>query len=346
MRKQTVRRLIALGMVIFALFSLSACTASREPQVIRVDISIDGGVDLPFLSMVGLDEVLFPGVGQQTASGSASAQQPSAGSSSGTAQQPSGNTPSTPDTPAQQPSGNSSGATSGGQTSGGQTSGGQSSGEQPSGGGTPLSYSKEELLNYFNTNVNKIKSEKPGFTREEAVNANNITLSNSLANSVIGLIQDSILPKDTEVSQSAKGQNCDTLVPVETGSYVSQLTISDIQDITVKQDGSGYTVTVTMPDAQSPALGGPYDRIFDFITIDDVYEKYVPEVGATVDKANITTSFSGCTATATFNENGQVTFYETNIPCSFTLTDASISILKSDVTLDLVVRTTFTDFAW
>ena len=42
---------------------------------------------------------------------------------------------------------------------------------------SPLEMSKEEMLNYFNTSLNKIKTDMPGFTRNEFATADDIVLS-------------------------------------------------------------------------------------------------------------------------------------------------------------------------
>lgn len=214
---------------------------------------------------------------------------------------------------------------------------------------SPLNYSKEELLTYFNNCVNKIKADKPGFTREEQSGVDDIVLSNSVANSLVGFVKGMLLSEDLITDKSAKGANCDALVPVEGTSYSSKLTISDIENITVKQEGDGYTMVLTMPPAANPDMNSSYGKIFDFVTIDDVATEYAPEVGATVAKEDISTAFSGCTATLTVDGQGRPTHYETNVSCKISLKNGTIKkviTITSDVDFSLVTKTVFKDFVW
>lgn len=214
---------------------------------------------------------------------------------------------------------------------------------------SPLNYSQEELLTYFNNCVNKIKTDKPGFTREEQSKVDDIVLSNSLANSLVGFVKGMLISEDVVTQQSTKGQNCDALVPVEGTSYVSKLTKADIANITVKQEGDGYTMTVSMPPASNPDMNSAYGRIFDFVTIDDVANEYAPEVGATVAKEDISTSYDGCTATLTVDGQGRPTHYETYVTCNVSLKNGTIKkvvTISSDVDFSLVTTTVFKDFVW
>lgn len=214
----------------------------------------------------------------------------------------------------------------------------------------PLEYSKEELVNYFNTCVNKIKTDKPGFTRVEEVTADDIVLSNSLGNRLVPLVKDMILPSEATTDTVNKGQDCTALVSVKNQSYVSHLTAADIQDITIRQEGSGYTITVTMPDAASPAPNSSvYDKIFDYLTIDDIMTTYVPKVGATVDRNNVSTAFTGCTATVTVDSEGRPTHFVTDVSCRVSIKQGSITIgftVTSDMDATIKVNTSYKDFAW
>lgn len=216
-------------------------------------------------------------------------------------------------------------------------------------GKTPLQYSKEELLTYFNTCVNKIKTAKPALTRDKNTAVSDIQLSNSMANSLVGFVKGILFSDDVDTQSVQKGQSCDNLVSREGKPYVSDLSMTDIKDITAVQEGSGYKVTVTMPDVHNTAADGPYSKIFQFLTTDDVQNVYAPKVGATVAKENIQMQYSGCTATATIDANGNVTAYETDVIGKMTLKDATIKkgvTIKTDMTVTLTTVTKYRDFIW
>lgn len=214
---------------------------------------------------------------------------------------------------------------------------------------SPLSYSKDELVAYFNSCANKIKTNKPSFTKEEQSGVSDIVLSNSLANSLVGVVKDALLDEDVVSTPVAKGQDCNGIVSPEGQSYVSTITSADIADITIQPAGNGYTMTVTMPEATNPEDSGPYGKIFQFVSVDDVLNDYAPEVGATVARENITLRYTGSTATLTIDASGNPTEYSTHVNCVVTLKDASIKkgiTINSDVDLTLVTDTKLTGFGW
>ena len=53
-----------------------------------------------------------------------------------------------------------------------------------------------DQLRYFNAAVNRIKAERAGFTKSKLTATKDITLSNSLANSVVGLVKGALLSED------------------------------------------------------------------------------------------------------------------------------------------------------
>ena len=159
-----------------------------------------------------------------------------------------------------------------------------------------------------------------------------------------------MLSEETEISNAEKGQSCVELMSPDGERYVSQLTMDDIKDITVTNQGTDYAVTVTLPDAKNPTKdSGPYAKVFNFITVDDVVSKYAPKVGATVDRKNIEVNYSGCYAKATFAPDGKVIAYETYVTCVMSLIDASVKkvvTINTDVDITLVSTANYTKFVY
>lgn len=212
-----------------------------------------------------------------------------------------------------------------------------------------LNYSKDELLSYFNTSVNKIKSDAPAFTKEKQNNITDIKLSNSMANSLVSIVKGALLSDDVETTPVQKGQNCNNIVSREGQTYVSSLTPSDIKDITVQAEGSGYKITVSLPELTNTTTDGPYGKIFQFLTVDDVVSVYAPKVGATVARENISMHYSSATATVTTDADGKVINYETNLIGEMTLKNASIKkgvTINTDVVATITSVTKYSGFTW
>lgn len=214
----------------------------------------------------------------------------------------------------------------------------------------PTEMSKAELLGYFNENMNLVKESMPAFERAKLTTVSDIKLSNQAANTLVGFVKGALLSEETETASASKGQSCVEIMTPAGERYVSQLTMNDIKDITLKTEGTNYAVTVTLPDAKNPTKDeGAYAKIFNFITVDDVVKTYAPKVGATVEKKNIEVNYSGCYAKAVFSPDGKVVSYDTYVTCVISLKDASIKkvvTINTDVDITLVSETNFTKFSY
>lgn len=214
----------------------------------------------------------------------------------------------------------------------------------------PTEMSKAELLSFFNENMNLVKESMPAFERAKLTTVSDIKLSNQAANALVGFVKGALLSEETEIANASKGQSCVEIMTPAGERYVSQLTVSDIKDITLNTEGTNYVVTVTLPDAKNPTKDeGAYAKIFNFITVDDVVKTYAPKVGATVDRKNIEVNYSGCYAKAVFSPDGKVVSYDTYVTCVISLKDASIKkvvTINTDVDITLVSETNFTKFSY
>ncbi len=212
----------------------------------------------------------------------------------------------------------------------------------------PLDMSKEELLEYFNSNLNMVKEDMPGFKRAKLTTVSDIKLSNQAANALVGFVKGALLSEETEEKTATKGSSCAEIMSPDGERYVSQLMIEDVESIDVSVEGTNYAVTVKLPAATNPAKEtGAYAKIFNFITVDDVVSTYAPKVDATVDRNNIQVKYSGCYAKAVFDTDGKVVSYSTYVTCVMSLIDASVKkvvTINTDVDITLVTTTDYTDF--
>ena len=150
-----------------------------------------------------------------------------------------------------------------------------------------------EQLRFFNSAVNRIKAEKAGFTKSKTTATKDIVLSNSLANSLVGLVKGALLSEDAVQTVVQPGESSDAVMSPANAPYVSALTEEDVSQIEVIPAGGGYTITVHVKGETNPAAEGSVcSRIFEFITVDDVVNTYAPKGGAEVAGAGIEVVFS------------------------------------------------------
>lgn len=215
---------------------------------------------------------------------------------------------------------------------------------------TPLTMSKAELLDWFNLSLNNVKEGMPGFKRAKQTTVADISLSNQLANTLVSFVKGMLLSEEVEEKTATKGQSCVEIMSPDGERYVSQLSMADIKDISVMAQGTGYAVTVTLPDAVNPTKDeGAYAKIFNFITVDDVMNTYAPKVGATVARNNVKVTYSGCTAKAVISPDGKIESYNTYVTCVVSLKDATVKkgvTINTDVDFTLVSTTDYTNFAY
>ncbi len=215
---------------------------------------------------------------------------------------------------------------------------------------TPLTMSKAELLDWFNLSLNNVKEGMPGFKRAKQTTVADISLSNQLANTLVSFVKGMLLSEEVEEKTATKGQSCVEIMSPDGERYVSQLSMADVKDISVMAQGTGYAVTVTLPDAVNPTKDeGAYAKIFNFITVDDVMNTYAPKVGATVARNNVKVTYSGCTAKAVISPDGKIESYNTYVTCVVSLKDATVKkgvTINTDVDFTLVSTTDYTNFAY
>ena len=122
--------------------------------------------------------------------------------------------------------------------------------------------SPEAAIAVFNTCLNKIKTEQPGFTRSEAADVINFNIEQvkligidfgNSAESVAGLIEE-LLVTETEPEEAqtiVKGTNCDNAMSVEKANYVSKLSANDVYGVKVEHNGEDIlTITVALADCE------------------------------------------------------------------------------------------------
>ncbi|MBQ6066964.1 MAG: hypothetical protein IJK89_09080 [Clostridia bacterium] len=217
----------------------------------------------------------------------------------------------------------------------------------PQAGGDLTAMSQAEQLAYFNDALNRIKANNVGFKKSKLTATEDITLSNSLANSLVGIVKGALLSETAAETTVNKGENSNAVMSPYNVPYVSQLTMDDITGIEAVPDNGGYVITVRVKGETNPEpTGSICSRIFEFMTVDDVETTYAPKVGAEVAREDIEVVFNDCFAKATIDADGNVTGYETFVKGTMNLRNAKIKVITTDVSVVLASTTTYTDFKY
>ncbi|MBR4766916.1 MAG: hypothetical protein IK085_09160 [Clostridia bacterium] len=118
---------------------------------------------------------------------------------------------------------------------------------------------KEEIVEYFNTAVNGVKTNAKSATR----NYSKISLAGptTLPSALSGILRilggadkflGDQLAKNSKGSETFTGSQIKNVYPVENESYASKLTAADVQTATCTEADGKYTITITtVPDGKS-----------------------------------------------------------------------------------------------
>ena len=221
--------------------------------------------------------------------------------------------------------------------------------ETPAGTNTAAPQSDAEWLEFFNNSLNKLKTDGPALTKSKRTQTADIKLSNTLAQAYVSAAKDQYLSDETVKTPVPKGDvaTAKTVISPDGAAYVSTLTMSDIKSITHTTDANGnYVIRIDMPDATNPEESGAYGRVFEFMLVDEVMTTYAPNMGATVDRANVFLNYSGCYAEATISPDGKVVKYYTKVNANMVLKDAKVKIVNTNLDVILYSDTEYTDIQW
>lgn len=135
---------------------------------------------------------------------------------------------------------------------------------------------KEELVSYFNKNLNRIKEEKFGFTKTSDVEMKKFEFKEASFLGVVTENTDEIIQgifstvgsqkeEDLYVVQGTASTN---KINVEGQNYVSALSVADVYGATAKYDANRQngviTISIALPDAEkSEVLDSAYGKVFN-----------------------------------------------------------------------------------
>ncbi len=226
--------------------------------------------------------------------------------------------------------------------------------------------SPEAAMVVFNTCLNRVKKEKPGFTRSEATDVSDFDIDNvnlvgiSLGNSVDSvkqLINEKIITESEpeEAQIIVKGTDCYNAMSVETKEYVSLLTEKDVCGIEVTSDAEGYyTINVALPDGELDNLSQTaYAKAFNTDLINEKADSVLASVlGSNTSEDAKTKTAKNAVLTLVFDTAGNVVSYTTTYETDILLATASFGVsgrLSAELTglrYTTKVTVTYDDFQW
>lgn len=134
------------------------------------------------------------------------------------------------------------------------------------------------IFEYFNLHVNEIKgakaavnmSQNKSIGKAKDAEGNDLPFSeNAYINSAITSLDSYMLHNDG--AELAYGEDMVAFMPVKGASYVSALTLEDIESATCVDEGNQRTITLTL---KSPALPATIEKAYDMGNVDDVMTEF------------------------------------------------------------------------
>lgn len=165
---------------------------------------------------------------------------------------------------------------------------------------TDTNYTPEQLkantatiFEYFNLHVNEIKGDKAAVKmsqnksigKAKDAEGNDLPMSeNDYINAAITSLDSYMLHNDG--AELAYGEDMVEFMPVKGASYVSALTLDEIESATCVDNGNQRTITLTL---KSPALPATIEKAYDMGNVDDVMAEFQKaEKYLTVEKPTLT----------------------------------------------------------
>lgn len=188
--------------------------------------------------------------------------------------------------------------------------------------------SEEELVNYFNTNINKIKSEKYGFVKSSDVELTKFDFQEALFLGVktentaelIESIFSSVGSDPEDDVLIPPNKNSNNAISVEGKSYVSALTAADVLGSKAEYDASTglIKITIAIPDTEkSDLLDSSYIKVFNSENLLGATETTLNTIFTKISSGTEVVHYKNAVLIAEFNAStGNVESYETRYETS------------------------------
>lgn len=201
---------------------------------------------------------------------------------------------------------------------------------KPSGGGSTQP-SKADIVSYFNTAANKVKTGRPKLAYEMKL---------AMTFSIFGISQSM---EDSSKDTLARGSNLNDAFPVSGQSWASRLSASAVQSASRTLKDGKYTIKIVMKDENNVtnARNSAHGQAFTVLDLND-FQDAAQDKGISIQ--NVTNSFRGSTITCVVDaKTGNM------LSASYLLKDKGSATMKDQesgvnlpVTIDLTMQMDYT----
>jgi len=211
--------------------------------------------------------------------------------------------------------------------------------------------SQAEQLEYFNRAVNRVRTERPGYTRTEQLKIQDLNFTGvvKIIQPVVNRVVANLMPGDLKTKTIAKGannQNDDGFM--SKNANASDLREQDINSIKSTKSGDNWKIEVRVKNATNPAkgTGSTVARISDMQTREEILDSIMAEgpISANYNNANVT--YQAVYANITVDAEGRVIEASNGFDVTGDAKEVKIAGIKSNVTFLQISRWTYSSFKW
>ncbi|MCL2494235.1 MAG: hypothetical protein FWE98_01090 [Oscillospiraceae bacterium] len=172
---------------------------------------------------------------------------------------------------------------------------------------TPDKMNKEQLVAYYNEAINKVRSDKPGYTRVEVLKINKLTTTfvGGALDGPLNKVVESQMPGNPETKTKNKGDSNVDHFYID--QQTSQVRASDVATATAKKEGDNYVITLTLGNETNPekTMSSKYYRMFFIQTRKELLDS-LAEDGLTAEVSNCLLTYKNGKSVITVNDKGQI----------------------------------------
>lgn len=193
----------------------------------------------------------------------------------------------------------------------------------------------EEILSYFNTNANRVKTEATKVVKNyEDREIKEVVAPKALQSTAESMVE-TFMADDTEPVEYTTREEIVENFQVPKQSYVSCLKISDIEKASCKDMGTYYEITITVKSEDNPTAGSGVGAAFDVIEPEEVE-------GKSDMVEDFSTRYTNCTVVAKFDKKtNRMTSANYMIPTKLMVTIKAFGSLH-DASIDMSFEKDYT----
>ncbi|MBO5944193.1 MAG: hypothetical protein J6Q50_02725 [Clostridia bacterium] len=153
-----------------------------------------------------------------------------------------------------------------------------------------------EIVAYFNKNADRVKTEATKVVKNYEDREVGEIVAPQAVMGLAGLV-DTAMADDTEPIEFATREEIIENFQVPKQSYVSCVTVNDVEEATCKEEGNYYIITIKVKDQNNPVIGKGTGSMFDVVEAEEVEAKAKGIV------KSFTTEYTDCRVIAKFEKS-------------------------------------------